>query len=66
MNDEAIMYPKPCRKSIHRLRRLTGISVETIYAMMLMTAALMDLRPEDDEVADMILEDCGLFEEIRA
>jgi len=25
-----------------------------------MTAALMDLRPEDDEVMRMILQDCGV------
>ena len=61
--DELTMYPKPCRKSIRKIKHLTGISVETIYAMMLMTSALMDLRPDDPEVADMILEDCGIFPE---
>jgi len=59
--DTMIMYPKICRKNIRRIKHLTGISEETIYAMMLMTAALMDMRPEDDNVADMILEDCGIF-----
>ena len=61
--DITTMYPKPCRKNIKRLISAVGMSVETAYAMMLMTAALMDLRPEDDDVADMILEDCGIFPE---
>ena len=63
MNDIAIMYPRTCRKSIRRLVDSIGMSVETAYAMMLMTAALMDLNPGDDEVADMILEDCGVSPE---
>ena len=59
--DTTIMYPKSCRKNIKRLSAATGISVEIIYSMMLMTAALMDLHPEDDEVVDIILEDCGIY-----
>ena len=58
-----MLYPKNCRKNICRITCATGTSVETAYAMMLMTAMLMDLHPEDDEVADMILEDCGLSPE---
>ena len=58
--DIAIMYPKKCRKSIHTIVDEIGASVETAYAMMLMTATLMDLRPEDDEVLHMILKDCGV------
>ena len=63
MKDPTIMYPKNCRKNINRIVNAIGASVETTYAMMLMTAMLMDLRPEDDEVADMILEDCGISPE---
>ena len=55
------VYPKNCRKQIKRLISAVGMSVETAYAMMLMTTALMDLRPEDDQVVDIILEDCGIF-----
>ena len=55
-----IMYPKSCRKNIQRLVDVIGVSVETAYAMMLMTATLMDLRPEDEQVVDMIMEDCGM------
>lgn len=61
--ESAIIYPKPCRKNILRIMGSVGVSAETAYAMMLMTAALMDLHPEDDQVAEMILEDCGLSPE---
>ena len=63
MTDPTIMYPKSCRKNIRRIVNAIGASVETTYAMMLMTAMLMDLQPEDDAVADMILEDCGISPE---
>lgn len=66
MNDTAIMYPKKYRESIHRIVDETGICVETAYAMMLMTAALMDLHPEDEEVLHMILQDCGVEDEAIA
>ena len=46
-----------------RITNAIGVSPETAYAMMLMTATLMDLHPEDREVADMILEDCGISPE---
>ena len=62
MND-ATMYPKNCRRNISRIVNAVGASVETAYAMMLMTAMLMDLHPEDEQVADMILEDCGISPE---
>lgn len=54
-------YPKECRKSIRRLVSATGMSKETAYSMLLMTAALMDLRPEDERTVDYVLEDCGIF-----
>lgn len=61
--DPTTIYPKNCRKNINRIVNAIGASVETTYAMMLMTAMLMDLQPEDDAVADMILEDCGISPE---
>lgn len=61
--DKTILYPNGCRKNINRVVNATGVSVETAYAMMLLTATLMDLRPEDSEVSDMILEDCGISPE---
>lgn len=59
-------YPETCRKQIRRLAHATGMSVDMVYSMMLMVAALMDLRPEDDGVAEMILADCGIYPEVVA
>ena len=58
--DGTIMYPKKCRKGIKTIVNEIGASVETAYAMMLLTATLMDLHPEDDEVVEIILKDCGV------
>lgn len=58
--DTMIMYPKRYRKSIRRLVGEIGTSVETAYAMMLMTATLMDLKPDDERVVHIILQDCGI------
>ena len=61
--DQTILYPKACRRNIKRIMSNIGVSVETAYAMMLLTATLMDLRPEDEAVSDMILDDCGISPE---
>ena len=58
--DITIMYPKKCRSGIKTLVNEVGMSIETAYAMMLMTAMLMDLHPEDEEVIHIILKDCGV------
>lgn len=58
--DSTIMYPRKCRPSIRRIVDETGACIETAYAMMLMTALLMDLRPEDEKVLHIILQDCGV------
>lgn len=55
-----LIYPERYRKSIQKLSDRIGTSPETAFAMMLMTATLMDLRPEDDEVVHIILKDCGM------
>ena len=55
------VYPERCRKSIRRLVAAIGVSTDRAYRMILTTAALMDLMPEDDRVADMILEDSGIY-----
>lgn len=57
---DLVIYPEPNRKSIRKLSDRIGVSPETAYAMMLMTATLMDLRPEEDEVVHIILKDCGM------
>lgn len=56
-------YPKDSRKNIRRLVSATGMSADTAYAMILMTAALMDLRPDDPDVVGYVLEDCGIYPE---
>ena len=53
-------YPKLCRESIRQVRDALRTDVHTAYAMILMTAALMDLRPEDDRVVEYIFQDCGI------
>ena len=60
---DRILYPRKCKRSISRLVNEVGMSAETAYAMMLMTALLMDLDPGDEEVADTILQDCGISPE---
>lgn len=60
---QAILYPENCRRSIRMISEKTGASIETAYAMMLMTALLMDLSPEDAKVTEMVLADCGVEEE---
>jgi len=64
--ESLVIYPKECRKSIKRIVSESGMSVETAYAMMLLTAALMDLNPEDSGVVDIVLSDCGIFPEQSA
>ena len=58
--DSMILYPQKCRKSIRRLTDEIGMSSEVAYDQILIIAALMDLKPEDDAVVHMILQDCGL------
>ena len=60
MKDSMIIYPKKCRQSIKTIVNEIGASTETAYMMILMTAALMDLQPEDEEVVHIILKDCGI------
>lgn len=58
---EALLsYPKKCRENIKAIVNEVGTSPETAYAMMLMTALLMDLNPEDKEVLRIIFQDCGI------
>lgn len=59
-------YPLRCLKSIRKITKALGVDMETAYSMMLMNAALMDLRPEDEDVVTMILEDCGIYSGVRA
>ena len=51
-------YPVSSRRSISKLSSMLSTDYQTAYAMMLLTAALMDLHPNDSKVIDMILADC--------
>ena len=53
-------YPKGCSKNIKILTDRLCTDADTAYKMMLMTATLMDLRPEDEKVAELILTDCNV------
>ena len=50
-------YAESRVKLARRITDAVPVDDETAYTMILMTAALMDLRPDDDAVVDMILED---------
>mgnify|MGYP003372923311 CR=1 FL=1 len=56
------MYSEACGRLIRKITGKIPVSEDTAYGMMLMTAALMDLQPDDEEVAQMILEDCGVVD----
>ena len=60
LKDVVLMYPKGCRKAIKTIVNEIGVSIETAYAMILMTSLLMDLDPSDEEVLHIILKDCGV------
>ena len=53
-------YPGRCSRHIRLLMDRLCPDAGTAYKMMLMTAALMDIHPEDKEVVEMILSDCHL------
>ena len=59
-----LQYPAKCRKNIRRLMQMLCTDAETAYAMMLMTAMMMDLSTDDPEVVDMILTDCNVEVEV--
>ena len=53
------MVPERCEPNAKRLVRRMGVNEDEAYAMMLLTAVLMDLDPNDDAVIEMILRDSG-------
>ena len=50
-------YPETCRENIQTILNAVETEAGTVYAMILLTATLMDLRPDDPKVAEIILED---------
>ena len=52
------LFPESARPNIDTIMANVKTDEDTAYAMMLMTAALMDLCPADPKVAEIILDDC--------
>ena len=57
-----MLIPERCEQAVRKITGALRVSEETAYTMLLTIAALMDLRPEDDAVAQMVLTDCGIKE----
>lgn len=55
-----MFYAEARKRMTRRIMDNVPVDEGTAYSMILMTAALMDLRPDDEQVVDMILEDCGV------
>ena len=53
-------YPRKCHRNIRRLCTVLCTDAETAYAMILLTAVLADLHPEDEQVVGMIMDDCNV------
>lgn len=54
-------YPERYRKNMRTVMSAIQTDAETTMTVMLMTAALMDLNPDDPKVAEIILDDCGAY-----
>lgn len=52
-----------CRKFVSLLASLLGVGEETAYTMMLFTAALTDLSPDDEEVFRILLRNSAVLQE---
>lgn len=50
-------YSDACKANIQTIISAVDTEIETAYSMILLTATLMDLSPEDPKVAEIILED---------
>ena len=50
-------YPESCRDNIRAIIDAVHTELEATYAMILLTAALMDLSPDSPKVAEIILDD---------
>jgi uncharacterized protein len=58
--DDYKLFQTENNANARRFLAENGVPAETAYGMILLTAALTDLDPEDEQVTDMILEDCGI------
>lgn len=50
-------YSDACKANIKTIISAVDTEIKTAYSMILLTATLMDLNPEDPKVAEIILED---------
>ena len=57
-----MLIPERCEQAVRKITGALRVSEETAYTMLLTIAALMDMRPEEETVANMILKDCGIKE----
>lgn len=48
-------YPEKSIRNIQTVADRLGVDFDTAYSMMMITATLMDMYPEDDAVVAMIL-----------
>lgn len=58
MSIQTRYYPEPCRENMETIMNNVKTDAQTTYAMILMTATLMDLQPSDPKVAEIIMDDC--------
>lgn len=51
------MYSEKSRQMARRIAERTGTDKEKTYTMMLLTAVLLDLAPDDGEIEERIMKD---------
>lgn len=51
------MYSEKSRQMARRIAERTGTDKEKTYTMMLLTAVLLDLNPDDGEIEERIMKD---------
>lgn len=51
------MYSEKSRQMARRIAERTGTDKEKTYTMMLLTAVLLDLDPDDGEIEERIMKD---------
>lgn len=52
-----IGYPRRYNNPVDRVVHATGMDCDTAYTMLLLTATLMDLFPDSEDVVAMVIND---------
>ena len=52
--------PELYRKNVKKVAERAEVSEESAKMMILITAALMDLYPDDERIVDLLMKDIGL------